>query len=123
MNKKDHSPAPWIWETGEYDCGSPCTPDGCLGHDNGIPTYLDPVGIWIEEYPEDIEQWMRDARLIETAPKLLKACEDAYAAINTLPMEALGIGSGGVGNVTNWSIRDELLENLADVIAKAQGEP
>jgi len=57
------------------------------------------------------------------APLLLKACEDAYAALKTLPMEALGIGSsGGVGNVTNWSIRDELLENLADAIHKARKE-
>ncbi len=124
MNKTAHSPAPWIWDTGEYDCGSPCTVDGCLGHYNNIPTSLDPVGIWIEEYPEDIEQWKRDACLIEAAPLLLKACEDAYAAIKTLPMEALGIScGGGIGDsVTNWSIRDELLCNLGDAIDKARKE-
>lgn len=26
------SPAPWSCEPVDYDCGSPCTPDGCRGH-------------------------------------------------------------------------------------------
>ena len=61
-----------------------------------------------------------DANILGASLLLLKACEDAHAAIQTLPAEALGIGNEG--GVTNWSIRDELLYNMAVAIAKAHGE-
>lgn len=61
---------PWGWETLELECGMNCTPDGCLGHDTGIPTYLDPVGI-NQEIDDDVDadqtQWIADANFIAAA--------------------------------------------------------
>ena len=62
----------------------------------------------------------------ERTEELVAACQKAYSVIKLLPIEALGVGSGGGvgigGGVTNWSIRDELLCNLEDAIDKARKE-
>ena len=38
----------------EYDCGQPCTPDGCKGHDTDIPIGITIDGIYLHiwDYPE-----------------------------------------------------------------------
>ena len=80
--------APWKWENGECECSGFCTPNGCAGHDNGIPYALEPVGLYFDilEYSpsdDDIERWIEDARLIQAAPALLVELEKLVILIDS----------------------------------------
>ena len=54
-------------ENGEMECGIPCTPSGCPGHDNGIPylMYLDGVALTFDTDTPDKEEVQSRLRLIE----------------------------------------------------------
>ena len=115
----EHTPEPWYWEEGEYDCGLPCTVDGCPGHPNGIPTYLDPVGIFLEEYPDDLNRWIADSHVIKAAPDTLAVCK-AIVKIESL-YDQLGDGDDYLRRWQSSELKDIL--NAARVaILKTQGE-
>ena len=114
-----HTKGPWHWTNGEYECGKYCSPNGCGGHDNGIPYELEPVGLFFDilEYSpadEDIQRWIADARLMKTAPDLLAALEplaERYQEIaerGDKPLETM--------------VSFEWLHNAAITFARAKGE-
>jgi len=67
---------------------------------------------------QDSEQ-EANARLIAAAPELLEACKVAYDAIKAQPIDSFGEGRDGE---LTWPIRDEILNNIAKAIAKAEGD-
>jgi hypothetical protein len=57
----------------EYDCGSPCTTNGCPGHGTDIPIGLLIAGVWFwadEGFLADKEQIERVRKAVEELDKL-----------------------------------------------------
>ena len=83
-DKLEPYPGPWRWINGEYECGGFCTPDGCGGHNNGLPMSLEPVGISLDEEPDLPLRWIATAQVIKSAPDVLAAAELLLARLDEL---------------------------------------
>jgi len=72
---------------------------------------------------EDVEELRI---LLEAAPEMLEALEDARRLIEDLPIDAMGegettiTGPDGEASLMRWPIRDELLDKVNAAIAKAR---
>ena len=118
------TPGPWRWENGEYDCGIPCTPDGCKGHDSGVPEYLTPVGMWVPEPPNDTEKWIANASIIKAAPDLLAICRAMQAHLERKRDDYdCGVGVPGAYMRDMDPGAAELWAQLDAAIAKATEAP
>lgn len=80
------TPGQWWIEGAEYDCGFPCTPDGCLGHYSKVKSILHgPEG------NEDDLDFKReeDARFIANAPTDIRWLLDENARMRERAQAAL----------------------------------
>ncbi len=67
----------------EYDCGSPCTPDGCMGHTTDIPVGIEIDGVWLwvdgywgGDYPGDGKKIADVQKVINKLIELDKKAEN-----------------------------------------------
>ena len=107
-----HTPGPWAFQ---YDViYSPSTGRNIgeiYPHEGENLEYLD-------------KQDVADRALIVAAPDMLAALKAAREAISTLDVDALGVATCDYhGAPYQYPIRDELLDNLNKVIAKAEAQP
>ena len=80
---------------------------------------IDGRDIFIQNWKTDEEMTIKDAeRCLNSHDELLEALKDAFKAIESLDINIFG--SGFDASCGPWPVRDELLDKMAQAIAKAK---
>jgi len=64
----------------EYECGHPCTPNGCMGHTTNIPVGIEIDGVWFYVQGYEGGDYPGDGKMIKAVQRSvahLKAMEKA----------------------------------------------
>jgi len=72
----------------EYECGHPCTENGCTGHSTDIPVGVEIDGVWFYVQGYEGGDFPGDGKMIKSVQRAvarLKAMETAEKIMNELP--------------------------------------
>jgi hypothetical protein len=79
-------------------------------------------GVWAWNDPGGIANANFVVKACNAFPDLVKALEDARAAIASLSMDALGFASAPNGEQIHWPVRDELLHRIDGALGGVKGQ-